>query len=545
MNNIIKPILILIISLLVNFNANAQKISKTEKKQRKIDFKILLGNIPDTTTYDYYKQKQIKFISKSSEYKNDISLINQFDLYKRIAFYDIYNVGKRIYIWMEGLGKSYPNSKNMNEYIQCEELVNIYHFTEGYLVFEYKTNLNDSQFKHAVVKKSDYDIRMKILNKSSKLQEQIANQEFKISYNNVSGLSGKCVQNISKRLDFFIVTTDSTDNNLQEEAKKLSIQWMKKNSFFDMPSFYEKEFKSKAMNISSDYHNINFELDSIKYYQLDVVSLLNSGILKDGIKSYWGKKPFAASNYSDLRGALYNKDYQNITALDNYSATELDKMSDVDYWETIMPKDEEFKKFLTESYIRLAFRVNVERYMNNSENNNSEFYLSKFVFDRIRGSVCSNKYCKYECNRSLKGTGEMDIKCSLNWEGKQYNSDKYFYSSIDSEILRNDLMNLLAEEFCRKSGVMNSDKKKKEKEEKYKNNLAMKYGLKYTEAAIKGEIIIGMPEDLMTIPLRAWNIDSSSEWTGGYWIYCKFKFDTSKRIRISVIDGKVSDISKW
>lgn len=544
MNNVFKIVLILIISILVSFNASAQKISKNEKKQRKIDFKILLANIPDTTNYDYYKQEQIEFISKSSGYKNDILLINQFDLHKRITFYDVYNVGKRIYVWMEGLGKPYPNSENMSEYIKCEELVNIYYFTEDYLVFEYKTNLNDIQFNHAVVKKSNYEIRMKILKKSIELQEQIVNQEFQVSYNNVSALSGKCAKNISKRLDFFIVTTDSTDNNLQEEAKKFSIQWMKKNSFFDMPSFYEKELKSKAMNISIDYHNINFELDSIKYYQLDVVSLLNSGILKDSIKSYWGK-PFTTSSYSDLRGALYNKNYQNITALDNYNSTELDKMSDVDYWETIIPKDEEFKKFLSERYIKLTFKINVERYMNNSEINNSEFYLSKFAFDRIRGSVCSNKYCKHECNRSLKGTGKMDVRCSLNWEGKQYSSEKYFYSSIDPETLRSDLMNLLTEEFCRKSGVMNNDRKKKEKEDRYKNDLAKKYGLKYAEAAIDGEIIIGMPEDLITIPLRAWNIDSSSEWNGGYWIYCKFKFDTSKRIRISVRDGKVSGISKW
>ena len=54
-----------------------------------------------------------------------------------------------------------------------------------------------------------------------------------------------------------------------------------------------------------------------------------------------------------------------------------------------------------------------------------------------------------------------------------------------------------------------------------------------------------MPEDLLTIPLRAWNIDSHSEWENGYLIYCKFKFDTSKRIKIIIRNGKVSEISQW
>ena len=173
MNNIFKAAVILIISLLVNINANAQNISKKEyQKQIKIDFEILLENIPNTSTYDSDQmrtkqngfgqyistQSEIIFLGKTSHFKNDILLINQFDLHKGIAFKDVYNVGDKIYVWKEGHGKSYPNGNNMREYIQCEELVNIYPFQDlnkdAYLVFEYKTNLNDIQFKYAVVKYS-------------------------------------------------------------------------------------------------------------------------------------------------------------------------------------------------------------------------------------------------------------------------------------------------------------------------------------------------------------------------------------------------------
>ena len=542
MNNIFKAAVILIISLLVNINANAQNISQEEsEKQSKIDFEILLENIPNTSTYDSDQmrkkydsndrsrtfgqyistQSEIIFMGKTSHFKNDILLINQFDLHKGIAFKDVYNVGDKIYVWKEGHGKSYPNGNNMKEYIQCEELVNIYPFIDlnkdAYLVFEYKTNLNDIQFKYAVVKYSEYIIRMKILNKSIELQQKIANQEFKYTYNNVSGLRGTCVKNIFKRLDFFVVTTDSSDNKIKEETKKMSKKWMIDNGYYDMPTYYEKEFKSKAINISRDYHNITFELDSIKFYHLDVVSLLHSGILKDSLKTYWGKKPFAASNYVDLRSGIITSPKVGEKSLGNgynlYNATEIDKMSYVDYWENVIPKDEELKKFLTESYTRPALRVSIEKYMNNSEIDSSEFNFSEIVYD-------------------------------YQYKGK-YNADKYFYSSTDVRTLRNDVMNFLAEEFCNKRELMNKGKKQEEKKEKYKNDLAKKYGLKYAEAALVGDIIIGMPEDLLTIPLRAWNIDSSSKWEGGYTIYCKFKFNTAKRIVVTVRGGKVSRIANW
>ena len=139
----------------------------------------------------------------------------------------------------------------MREYIQCEELVNIYPFQDlnkdAYLVFEYKTNLNDIQFKYAVVKYSEYIIRMKILNKSIELQQKIANQEFKYTYNNVSGLRGTCVKNIYKRLDFFVVTTDSSDNKIKEEAKEMSKKWMINNNYYDMPTYMKKSLNLKLL----------------------------------------------------------------------------------------------------------------------------------------------------------------------------------------------------------------------------------------------------------------------------------------------------------
>tara|TARA_B100000768_G_C11263263_1_gene369808 strand:+ start:293 stop:2014 length:1722 start_codon:yes stop_codon:yes gene_type:complete len=573
MKKLLKIIFIVAITFSFNTNLFGQEISKEEKKQRKKDFKILVEKIKDTVplniqitrntstgrmdTINKWKLNLvgITFISKSLEYADEISQINKLDLYKDIKFFDIFRDAKNIfeknnvYVYKDGFGKSYPSLYNMNDFIKCEELLHIYNFQiqvhseykapVDYLVLEYKENLNNSQLSYVAIKKSEFERSIKILNKSRELKEQIANQEFIISYNNISGYSGSCFKGkLLSRTVFFIVNTDSANNSLKDEAKKL----------FDTPNFHEKDFKSKPSNISSGYDYIDFDLDSIKFYQLDIMSFLNSGILKDSIDLF---KYVSELSYKELNNSI---GYYLKRVGDNYTAEEVEKMSEIDYWEKTLPKGEEFKQFVNEIYIKLTPRVNIKDYMNNSEINNSKFNFSQFVFDHkdkypasysIRGSVCSNNYCKNECNRSLKGTGKMDVRCYLNLEGKQYSRNKYFYTSPDLKILRDDVVTLLAEIFCKKSGAMNSEKKKKEKEQQYLNALAKEYGLKYAKAAVVGDIIIGMPEDLLTIPLRAWNIKSNTQWKKGYRIYCTFKFNTSKKLIVYVYDGKVASISNW
>ena len=520
-------------SLLIFNNVSAQKIPKEEKKQRKADFKLLIENISDTEiSYENSKKlDKIEFINRSSEHKDDITLINENDLHRFIPFQNIFNDGKKVFMFKRGIGRTYPNEKNLNEYIQSEEIINIYNFVKSdessCMLFEYKNDLNNKDFQYAVIKKSVYENRMNLLKKMISLSKQIGQQEFKVSYNKVFGLGGsyddECEESIYKRLDFFVISSDPNENTVKEEAKKTGEEWVKKDGGWSLKtSYFEKDIKAKASNIYFDYNNLNFEIDSIKYYKLDVISLLNSGILKDSIKSYW-LKPVGEGrkNYNDLKGLIKNKNYEDKTALDNYNADEVYLMSNSDYWAQIIPKDNELMKFLTISYINLPISINLEKYIEKNKNNNSALNITKIKIDNSRGDVQPKDLFNYRSN--------------IN----------YFYCSTDLVMLRNDVINLLSSVFCEKSRAMNSDKNKKEKEEKYKNDLAEKYGLKYVEAALEGDIIIGMPEDLLTIPLRAWNIDSSSQWENGYLIYCKFKFDTSKRIKIIVRNGKVAEVSKW
>jgi hypothetical protein len=78
---------------------------------------------------------------------------------------------------------------------------------------------------------------------------------------------------------------------------------------------------------------------------------------------------------------------------------------------------------------------------------------------------------------------------------------------------------------------------------KIKKTLYLKYGQKFVDAALEGNIIVGMPDDLLDIPLKLWTIDRRSQVAGGYILYCHSMLNTSKRLTIKVSNKKVIYIS--
>lgn len=75
-------------------------------------------------------------------------------------------------------------------------------------------------------------------------------------------------------------------------------------------------------------------------------------------------------------------------------------------------------------------------------------------------------------------------------------------------------------------------------DEQYKQELIKKYGAKYTNEALNGNIIVGMPEGLLPIPLRFWIITSRTDRQNGYTLYCN-------KLTVTVENGKVSRVSKY
>lgn len=76
-----------------------------------------------------------------------------------------------------------------------------------------------------------------------------------------------------------------------------------------------------------------------------------------------------------------------------------------------------------------------------------------------------------------------------------------------------------------------------------KQLLINKFGAKYTNEALNGNIIVGMPEGLLPIPLKLWKITSRSKWNNGYKIYCTSYLDSSAKLSVYVQNGKVTYVS--
>lgn len=75
--------------------------------------------------------------------------------------------------------------------------------------------------------------------------------------------------------------------------------------------------------------------------------------------------------------------------------------------------------------------------------------------------------------------------------------------------------------------------------------MTKKYGKKYVDDALNGNITIGMPEELLPIPLQAWVIKSRDDYPNGFKLYCSFSLNTSRKLLITVKNNKVVSLSNW
>jgi hypothetical protein len=124
-------------------------------------------------------------------------------------------------------------------------------------------------------------------------------------------------------------------------------------------------------------------------------------------------------------------------------------------------------------------------------------------------------------------------------------SMRHKYSSFFSNQIRHELIYNL--KYCAK---IKFDEKAKETKtiqgnKKFISDMTKKYGKKYVDDAMNGDITMGMPEDLLGIPLRNWVIKSRDEFSNGYNLYCSFSFNTARKLLITVKNKKVVRISNW
>lgn len=154
----------------------------------------------------------------------------------------------------------------------------------------------------------------------------------------------------------------------------------------------------------------------------------------------------------------------------------------------------------------------------------------------------------------LSGRVSNDMKFNPEYHSLWYSGGANFpkFFSLEKEGVEKKIafaiQNLMAKyalEYDRIKAKAKESKEAETKNEEFKQTLIKKFGAKYTEAALKGDIIVGMPDALIKIPLRIWTIDSNEQWNKGYRLYCHSKLNTAIKLWVTVQNGKVSSVSAW
>ena len=122
-----------------------------------------------------------------------------------------------------------------------------------------------------------------------------------------------------------------------------------------------------------------------------------------------------------------------------------------------------------------------------------------------------------------------------------------YYGENASQTNKENIVELLA---YKKSRIITNfynfvkeTNEKNRQSDQNKQELINKFGAKYTNEALSGNIVVGMPEGLLPIPLRLWQITSKNNWEDGYRIYCTSRLDSSATLSVYVQKGKVTMVS--
>jgi hypothetical protein len=92
---------------------------------------------------------------------------------------------------------------------------------------------------------------------------------------------------------------------------------------------------------------------------------------------------------------------------------------------------------------------------------------------------------------------------------------------------------------------LQTNNKQKSIDNKNKEILYSKYGKKYVDLALEGQMVVGMPEDLLVITMNVWEITRRTNFQNGYGWDCYSKLDKSKKLTLRVTNKKVSYVSYY
>ena len=435
------------------------------------------------TISDIYKP-----LKKSNEYQNEIININKYDYFKLMHIYPAFRAEKTFY------GLLYYKYDGF----ECEELLDIYEFN-NYLILEYQSKANDKSLSHKIIRKSEFTAYKKMLNNNIIALNILKKEEYtSVMYvdtilKNIK-IKNKLYPIINPDRSKFINLMYSQKNFIDDQEFFLTTT-NKKWNFENALSDFTKITKTHASNIKLGVNKIDFEFDSLKVYKLNSLKFYEYIFDKEFAEKI--DKLSGVNAGHDTRSLLYYK-------IVDLSYIDLKKMCDKNYWEKLIPKEDFILNFLDEVDYKISTTLNTSDTARFKENSISFRWTER---------------------------NDRDI------EEPQINP----FPEVIRDMRVEDLWTRCVERF----DYLQKNEKERKQKEKYQQDLLKNFGKKYVDEAQNGNIVVGMPEGLLPIPLRVWNIKSNTQWSKGYRIYCSYKFDTSRKLIVYVYDGKVESISTW
>ena len=314
--------------------------------------------------------------------------------------------------------------------------------------------------------------------------------------------------------------------------------------------------KDNNLTIDDFYSSTKQKPLNFKYKStINIYNLIANPIFIDSIYTiknlsvssyrYWDNDDIDARISEEAR--LIKKDINNINKFDyNYFAnkfknpTYLKGFSKTPY---ILRAKDDFKFEFNDFYSK----YNVEAAMLSLSTNGTEV-----IFKYTPKSIETYGYMYAEYNFTPKSIErKFDTRIdSLNFkfvfvdpllltESRQYHSQKSPEKLIDYNI-KECLISLNGY-----AAYLKENNKQDQVDNKNKEILYGKYGKKYVDEAIKGNIIVGMHEDLLEIPLRLWAVDRKTNSNSTQTFYFHSKIDSSAKMSVSITNKKVSNVYTW
>lgn len=322
--------------------------------------------------------------------------------------------------------------------------------------------------------------------------------------------------------------------------------------------------KENKLNIEDFYSTEKHKPIEFKYKSsINIYKLLSNPIIIDSITAiknlqnsafrYWDEEDQDIRINNEVK--LMKQNLSNFTKFNSTYFT--NKFKDISYLKSIEKKPYILKTKRDESGNIIGFEFN-----NYSQETNYNLSHGANLSIETNGTTVIFKYMPQEMgdyantydeyNFTPKAiTKEFDTRLDA-LEFKFVFVDPLLLMANDNYQHQKDVNNLI--DFNAKNcsqtlkeyyDYLQTNNKQKSIDNKNKEILYSKYGKKYVDLALEGQMVVGMPEDLLVMTMNVWQITRRTNFQNGYGWDCYSKLDKSKKLTLRVTNKKISYVSYY